>query len=204
MSQHPAVVAFEAYLAARNASSSAEGRARVDADIRERYERPLAVMIGDMSGFSRITQAHGILHFLGLIQKMRAMAGPIVARHGGRVVKFEADNLYASFESADAALEAAIELHAACEEGAGAPDDTVRMSLGLGYGGVLDIGGVDFYGDQVNLASKLGEDIAEAGEILVSEAFLEASSDRKGWFWDKRTTRISNIAFDYYSLLRKN
>ena len=202
--QHPAVVAFEAMLAARNAATTPSGRAHVDNEIRDQYERPLAVMIGDMSGFSRITQAHGILHFLGLIQRMRALARPIVARHGGRLVKFEADNLYASFETADAALDAAIDLQLACEEAATTPDQTVRLSLGLGYGSVLDIGGVDFYGDQVNLASKLGEDIAEAGETLVSQGFLSACSDRKGWFWDKRTTRISNIGFDYYSLLRKN
>jgi adenylate cyclase len=202
--QHPATLAFEALLAARNKARTPSGRAHVDAEIRQQYERPMAVMIGDMSGFSRITQAHGILHFLGLIQRMRALAGPIVRGHGGNVVKFEADNLYASFPGADAALEAAIDLHTACEREATTPDDSVRMSLGLGFGPVLDIGGVDFYGDQVNLASKLGEDIAEAGEILVSQAFLDASSDRKGWFWDKRTTRISNIGFDYYSLMRKN
>ncbi len=202
--QHPAILAFESLLAARNASPGAEARARIDEQIRERYQRPLAVMIGDMSGFSRITQAHGILHFLGLIQRMRALAAPIVRGHGGSLVKFEADNLYATFPSPDAALDAAIDLHAACESSARDPDDTVRMSLGLGFGPVLDIDGVDFYGDQVNLASKLGEDIAEAGEVLVSQDFLESCSDRKGWFWDKRFTRISNIGFDYYSLMRKN
>jgi class 3 adenylate cyclase len=37
---------------------------------------------------------------------------------------------------------------------------------------VLKIGD-DVFGDEVNLASKLGEDIAKAGEILMTQSFKE-------------------------------
>ena len=52
------------------------------------------------------------------------------------------------------------------------------LCVGLGFGRVLRIGDADVFGAEVNAASKLGEDIAKAGEILVTQgvkAALEGS-----------------------------
>ena len=51
------------------------------------------------------------------------------------------------------------------------------LCVGLGYGHMLRIGDADVYGAQVNAASKLGEDIAEAKEILVTRAVKDAAQD---------------------------
>lgn len=53
-------------------------------------------------------------------------------------------------------------------------EDAVLLCLGLGYGEVLRIGDADVFGAEVNAASKLGEDAAKAGEILMTDAFLGA------------------------------
>ena len=42
------------------------------------------------------------------------------------------------------------------------------LCIGLGYGDMLRIGDADVFGAEVNAASKLGEDTAEAWEILVT------------------------------------
>jgi class 3 adenylate cyclase len=58
-----------------------------------------------------------------------------------------------------------------------APEEQVLLCIGLGFGRVLRIGDSDVFGAEVNAASKLGEDIAEAWEILVTEAVKEKASD---------------------------
>jgi class 3 adenylate cyclase len=47
----------------------------------------------------------------------------------------------------------------------------------LGFGRVLRIGDRDVYGSEVNAAAKLGEDIARAGEILVTDAVSKAAPE---------------------------
>lgn len=46
----------------------------------------------------------------------------------------------------------------------------LHLAVGIGYGDVLNIGDHDVFGGEVNLAGKLGEDLAERGEILLSAA----------------------------------
>ncbi len=56
---------FEALLRARG--TSIEGNAEVEREILERYQDHCAVLVLDSSGFTRLTQAHGIIHFLALV-----------------------------------------------------------------------------------------------------------------------------------------
>src|SRR2546423_14806135 len=61
----------------------------------------------DMSGFSRQTLRHGIIHFLAQIHRMHSIATPVVESHGGEVIKYEADNIFAVFPEVEQAGEAA-------------------------------------------------------------------------------------------------
>ena len=40
------------------------------------------------------------------------------------------------------------------------------VAMGIGYGSLLMIDADDVYGNEMNLACKLGEDLAEAGQVL--------------------------------------
>ncbi len=51
------------------------------------------------------------------------------------------------------------------------------LCIGLGYGRVLHIGDQDVFGQEVNAASKLGEDTAKANEILVTDAVRAAAGE---------------------------
>ena len=54
------------------------------------------------------------------------------------------------------------------------PDDLdIRIACGIDYGKILVVGSEDCFGDAVNRASKLGEDVAEAGDILVTKEAME-------------------------------
>lgn len=196
---------FTALLRERERAADARARAEVDAKIRARYERDAAVLILDMSGFSRITQAEGIIHFLGLIHRMHALVLPIIdAAPGGQLVKTEADNVYAMFETTQAALDAAIEIQETCQRSfADAPrNDSVAVSIGIAWGRLLDLDGEEFYGDPVNLASKLGEDLADAGEVFMTQEAASGVVLPAGWTATQRSAQISGVDIAFVSVQR--
>ena len=143
----------------------------IDKQIIKEFQKTRSIFILDMSGFSRLVQRYGIIHYLAMIQRMRQVVGPAVERNGGIVVKFEADNCFAVFKKPDHALKAALDIHHDLEVANLMTDDDsdVYVSIGIGYGPVL-LFCEDMYGNELNLASKLGEDVAERGEILLTDA----------------------------------
>jgi class 3 adenylate cyclase len=98
-----------------------------------------------------------------------------VARHGGRLVKVEADSLLLAFPAAASACRAVAAIGAALARlNRGRPrSERLAFSFGIGFGEVLDLGH-DLLGLEVNLASKLGEDRARPGEVLLTPAAAAA------------------------------
>jgi adenylate cyclase len=162
--------ALDRLLAARN--QHPERLAEIDAQIHDTFAVTRAVLVLDMCGFSRLTLRHGITHFLAMIHRLHALARPVLAAHHGRVVKTEADNVFAVFADAPPAVAAARALHARLSQAnVFLPDDwDLHVSLGIGYGAILMVGDDDLFGSEVNIASKLGEDIAGSGETFLTEA----------------------------------
>lgn len=146
--------------------------AEVDAAIRDTFAETMAIFVMDMSGFSRQTIRHGIIHFLAKIHRMQSIVVPVVEEHGGEVIKLEADNVYAVFHDAPEAVEAAIDVNRRFAAANSMLPEELDMhgEFGIGYGEILVIEDEDMYGSEVNLASKLGEDLADRGEILLTEA----------------------------------
>jgi adenylate cyclase len=146
----------------------------IDRAIRDRFTRTLAVLCLDMSGFSRLTQRYGIVHFLAMIERMQQLVLPVVEapRYGGRLLKLEADNVYAVFPDAPLALDAAREVQRrlAAANSVLPADWDVHVCIGIGYGDMLAVGDHEVYGNEMNLASKLGEDVGCAEEILLTPA----------------------------------
>lgn len=127
------------------------------APVLEHFMVERAVLVVDMSSFSRITLDQGIAGALLAIRKLQLTADGMITAHGGRLVKADADNLFAVFPEARQALWAARRILS-----------TIPSSAGVGYGQMLLLDD-DLYGDEVNRASKLGEDVAH-GEVLLTPA----------------------------------
>jgi class 3 adenylate cyclase len=143
-----------------------------DREIWERCGASRAILVVDLSGFTRLTKKHGILHFLAVYRRAVRLAEPILAR--GRSIKREADNLIYTFESAIDAHRAAHELvvASAALDSELEQDGRVLPCIGIGFGRILELAD-DVFGDEVNLAFKLGEDVAAAREVLLTERFVE-------------------------------
>jgi len=169
MDQH-----FEELLLQYAQAESSEGRQKIRDALWERFGHKKAVLVMDMSGFSLLTQRFGIVHYLSMVKRMQITTAPIIERHAGIVVKFEADNCFAMFDDVGPAVEAAVALNAAFAAINQFTDDEfdIRASIGIDYGEVLLIGGPDYFGNPVNRASKIGEDVAGPGEILLTESAL--------------------------------
>ena len=129
-----------------------------------------AVMVLDMSGFTRKTQSCGIVEGLLMTYRMRVLAAPLIAGERGRILKSEADNLYCLFPTVAEAITASLAIACGMEQANAALPGAERLyvSIGIGYGRILNIGGAEYYGDEVNLTSKLAEDIAARGDILLT------------------------------------
>jgi class 3 adenylate cyclase len=151
-------------------------RTAIDASIYARFGQVHAVMYTDLVGFSRVVETFGILHFLELIQESETLFLPLIHRHGGVCIKREGDSLLVLFDTPQRALVAAhamVQVTVEVNPGR-APEDRIEVCIGLGYGTVLRIDGNEVWGAEVNAASKLGEDLAKGGEVLVTDSFRGA------------------------------
>jgi len=150
--------------------------ARIDERIWDLFGQEWAVMFTDLSGFSRNTAEFGIIHFLQVIWEMRKHLEPVVERHDGVLVKNEADSQLILFKRPAKALACAFSMIATCAQinRRRKLEEHILLGLGLGFGPLLRVGDSDVFGREVNAASKLGEDTAGPGEILLTEAFRAA------------------------------
>lgn len=187
----------------RRRGTSAEGNARVEREIFERFTDECAVLVLDASGFTKLTQQYGIIHFLALVVAMRDLARPCLQQADAIAVWEEADNLFAVFHTADRAVGAALSIQeAVMAANAARPEsDQLPVCIGVGFGRMLRIGEEDLFGDQMNLACKLGEDVAGPDEILLTEATWSAVKDRlQGLRAEPRSQRVSGVEIPYWAI----
>lgn len=180
-------------------------RPAIKNEIWERWGTDKAVLITDLSSFSHLTRKYGIIHFLSLIRMSHTLYLPIIRRFRGKLIKIIADDLVVYFSSPQMAVHAAVEMQRATRKYNARTSKFFRIGLGVGieYGKVLLIDDIDLYGDPVNIASKLGEDVAERDSILVG---LAASSEYCAKFPERsplfipKSMKVSNVDFSYYQL----
>ena len=153
-------------------AAPAERKSGVEHHIRHLFEKFKTVLALDMSGFTLVVRREGILPYLCEIRRMQLMTLPILQSHQGELVKYDADSLIAVFDDPSSAVKAAISIQKAALEPQ-PKSQFLALSIGIDCGEVLLVPGVDCFGDAVNLAHKLGEDLAQAGEILLSFAVSE-------------------------------
>jgi len=148
----------------------------IDRRIWDLFGEDWAVMFTDLSGFSRQVEQFGILHFLQVIHEHKKLLFPVVECHDGLLMKQEGDSFMILFRRPDRAIDCAQEMQRACAlyNERRKPEEQILLCVGIGFGRVLRIGDTDVWGKEVNAASKLGEDTAKAGEILVTDAVQSA------------------------------
>jgi class 3 adenylate cyclase len=181
----------------RYAAAHPSQQTAIEAEIWDRYGVNRAVLALDMSEFSLSVRRDGVLSYLCRIRRMHAITEPLVIAHGGQVVKYQADNMLAVFETPALALKAALAMRKALIEDIRAQP----VSIGLCYGRVLLIPGIDSHGDATNVAFKLGEDVALAGEILASANFVRALEGNQFARLEAQTIHIAGLTLEAYRVV---
>jgi adenylate cyclase len=137
---------------------------------RGRGERELALLFTDLVDFSTWALEAGDAAALELLREVGDALETAVLQHDGRIVKRLGDGVMATFVSAAAAVEAALD----AQEAVGAIEiagHRPRMRAGVHWGRPRRLGG-DYLGVDVNIAARVA-DRAKAGQVVVSDAVLE-------------------------------
>jgi adenylate cyclase len=185
-----------------SAEPDRQKRSELEKEIWAEFGVSRAVFVLDMSGFSQLTQRYGVVHYLSLVRRMQVTTEPIIHSYYGKVVKYEADNCFALFPDTSDAIQAAISIILAfdAENIITPPELDIRISCGVDYGDVLFIEGEDFFGNAVNLGSKLGEDLAHPGEILVTSKAMARVPENSSIEYDPVTFNVSGMTIDACSV----
>jgi adenylate cyclase len=140
------------------------------AGLHTRREVPPAMCFMDISGYTRLTQEQGDTAAADLAEQVARVVERTSSLHGGRPVKWLGDGVMVHFRDARDAAVGALALLEGVREGALPP-----AHVGVHAGPVIFQQG-DYFGQTVNVAARIGE-YARAGEVLVSQEVVEASSD---------------------------
>lgn len=193
---------FDRLIAEFSEIRDADGMEQARQAIWDRFGTTGAVFISDMASFSSTSRKIGVCHFLKLIHRARQVVAPLVAANNGILLKCDADNCYAFFQNTDDAIQASFAINEALYQHNDefSLTEQIYLSVGIDYGRVLLIDDRDFFGDPVNTASKLGEDLAIKAETLVTERAMETASFEIPELAERMVARISEIEIRYIRL----
>ncbi len=178
------------------------GRHKIETELWNSYGAERVVFVLDMSGFSLLTRKHGIIHYLSMVRRMQLTSEPIIKTYGGSLIKYEADNCFAVFPDTLAAIHAAIALQLAFDASnlLTADDFDVHIACGIDRGKILIVGNEDCFGDAVNRACKLGEDIAAGGEILVTQEAIKSITSELDFELREVMVSVSGLNIPSYAI----
>ncbi len=176
------------------------GAAALDARIEKACGAELTVVSCDSSGFSKKTHEHGIIEFMDNMVKCHDALEKIVARHGGITLSDKADNLMLIFDEPVQAVACSIEMHRWLKRrNVGLPEHKkYNICVGIHHGKLLRFAD-DAYGPAVNVAFKLGEDIAGKDELMITGQVNEVVKKKFRTDYSKHIT-IGGLSFDAYKV----
>ncbi len=183
--------------------SNDDNKRNIAEKLSKKHGRLLTIMFSDMEGFSRKTRIIGTEETLGQICFMLDTAQKHTDKNRGRIIRTIGDNIFYAFERPLDAVQTALGIQAELkEQNARISDENQKIELcfGVAYGKCLDFGW-DIYGDCVNVASKLAEDIGQGSDIMISREAFDMLADHfdKSLFIYQNAT-LSDIPLVYYKL----
>jgi class 3 adenylate cyclase len=132
--------------------------------------RSICVLFADISGSSRLYEKLGDAEALHAVERCLKRMERAAATANGHIVKTLGDELMVTFDSAEAAVHAAIEIQQRVIALPPVSGITLAIRIGFHFGPVIEEKG-DVFGDTVNIASRLA-DLANAGQVLTSTETL--------------------------------
>jgi adenylate cyclase len=158
-----------------------------NAGLQSRPDRPPAMCFLDITGYTRLTQERGDEAAAALATQLARLVQRTSVQHGGRPIKWLGDGVMFHFPNPGPGVVAALEMVDGVAS-AGLPP----AHVGLHAGPVIFQEG-DYYGQTVNVASRIAE-YARPGEVLVSQAVVEASAGTQVAFREIGPVELKGVA----------
>src|ERR1700682_5597268 len=158
-------------------------------------QRKLTVILSaDVVGYSGLMERDEAGTLESLKANRTAIFDPLVASHGGRIVKLMGDGVQVEFASVVSAVNCAYEIQQATEAVAVPPTaERIRYRIGINLGEVI-VEGDDIYGDGVNVAARL-QALAEPGGVALSRTVRDQVAGKvSAEFDDLGEHTVRNIA----------
>ena len=165
----------------------------------KKYLYRQAILNLDLTAFTTSAIQMGSLQALLRIFDAQKVCIPVVREFGASLIRLFADDIVALFDSPSDALEASLEIHQrvhAFNHSDLSGPNPPEASIGIGYGDVYAVGPNRSMGAEMNRASKLGEDMACGGEILVTEGVHDALKARIDVVFEPE--RSKELPFSFY------
>jgi adenylate cyclase len=135
---------------------------------------PLAVVFADVVGSTRLYEQLGDERARDTVTRCMDVMTSATRQHGGKVVKTMGDEVLSTFQTADAAVEAACRMHRMIKDAMADAGVAVDIRIGLHYGPVMEEVD-DVFGATVHTANRMTSQ-AKAKQIVTTEATVQALS----------------------------
>ena len=146
-----------------------------------------AVLFADVSGSTKLYETAGDQVAKAAIDQCIRIMTDCTNTAKGRVIKTIGDEIMATFPSADAAADAAIEIQSAISELKPVGNTKIGIRIGFNWGPIVTADG-DIFGDAVNVASRLSH-VAVKGQIITARDTVMLMSP----MLKSATRKITNI-----------
>ena len=175
----------------------------MDQKICDRFFADRTVLVVELCNQAQIAHSRGPVYFLRLVQRMKDTLQYEIRRMGGVIVKAVEHKivaqLFAIFEEPSKAVLAAIQAHHLCQESLG-----FSIACGVARSLVLDMDGYNCFGDAVNMAFKLAEDVAVEDELLVMNELHEEVKLSVAAEVEDRVATVSGVTLAHKNILWKS
>ncbi len=171
-------------------------------EFHQRYQRQCTILSIDMTGLTVSAMTMGELPSLLRILDAQKVC-LFLKEYSAKLIRCFADDIVAIFDDPNNAIDAAFEIHRRVElfrHSPQASNDPIQCSIGIGHGKVFKIGPNLSQGDEMNRASKLGEDIARAKETLLTEKAFDALKARNDIRFELQVS--DDQLFPFYRAMR--
>lgn len=139
-----------------------------------------SVLAADVVGYTRLMELDEQGTHARMMRLRFSTMQPLIAARQGRIVKNTGDGFMVLFQSADAAMQCAIEMQkqVAALEATEPADRRISFRMGVNVADVI-VEDHDIYGDGVNIAARL-QTYAEPGGIVISGSVADQINGTQG------------------------
>jgi adenylate cyclase len=159
-------------------------------------QRRLAAIVSvDVAGYSRLMGEDENGTHQQLKAHRRELLDPLIAQHGGRIVKTTGDGMLLEFPSVVAAVECSIDAqNGMLLRNVNVVDDqAIRFRIGVHLGDLIDDDN-DIFGESVNIAARLQELSTPSGIVASEDIYRQLKGPVRLGFGDVGLRQLKNIS----------